>query len=46
MEASASLAYGQDRDYSQLAMSAGLSPEEAATMSFDEIANAKLNMEH
>jgi hypothetical protein len=45
-EPSAGLAYGQDRDYSQLAMSAGLSPEEAAGMSFDEIANAKLNAEH
>jgi hypothetical protein len=42
----ASLAYGQDRDYSQLARAAGLSPEEAAGMSFDEIANAKLNAEH
>jgi hypothetical protein len=36
----------QDRDYSQLAMSAGRSREEAANMSFDEIANAKLNAEH
>jgi hypothetical protein len=43
---SASLAYGQDRDYSQLARAAGLTPEEAANMSFDEIANAKLNAEH
>jgi hypothetical protein len=42
----ASLAYGQERDYSQLARAAGLSPEEAASMSFDEIANAKLNAEH
>lgn len=42
----ASLAYGEDRDYSQLAMSAGLSPEEAAGMSFDAIANAKLDSEH
>ena len=45
-ETSVGLAYGQDRDYSQLARSAGLSPEEAADMSFDEIANAKLNFEH
>jgi hypothetical protein len=45
-QTSASLAYGQDRDYSPLAMSAGLSREEAAGMSFDQIANAKLNAEH
>ena len=45
-DTSASLAYGQDRDYSQLARAARLSPEEAAEMSFDEIANAKLNFEH
>ena len=45
-DTSASLAYGQDRDYSQLARAARLSPEEAAGMSFDEIANAKLNFEH
>ncbi len=45
-ESTAGLAYGMDRDYSQLAAAAGLSPEEAAGMSFDEIANAKLNMEH
>jgi len=43
---SASLAYGQDRDYSQLAMAAGLSSEEAAGMSFNDIANAKLNSDH
>ena len=35
-----------DRDYSKLAAAAGLSPEEAAGMSFDEIANAKLDTEH
>jgi len=45
-ETSASLAYGQDRDYSQLARAAGLSPEEATEMSFDEIANAYLDAEH
>jgi hypothetical protein len=45
-ETSASLAFGQDRDYSQLARAAGLSPEEAANMSFDEIAKAKLDSEH
>jgi hypothetical protein len=45
-ETSASLAYGQDRDYGQLARSAGLGQEEAANMSFDEIANAKLNTDH
>jgi hypothetical protein len=45
-ESTAGLAYGMDRDYSQLAAAAGLSPEEAAGMSFDEIANAKLNSEH
>lgn len=43
---SAGLAYGMDRDYSQLAMSAGLSPEEAAGMSFEEIAAEKLNSDH
>ena len=43
---SAGLAYGMDRDYSQLAMSAGLSPEEASGMSFDEIAGAKLETDH
>ena len=42
----ASAAYGMDRDYSRLAASAGLSPEAAAGMSFDEIANAKLNRDH
>jgi hypothetical protein len=40
------LAYGMDRDYSHLAAAAGLSPEQAAGMSFEEIANAKLNMDH
>jgi hypothetical protein len=43
---SASLAYGQDRDYSALASAAGLSPGEASGMSFDEIANAYLDTEH
>lgn len=43
---SVGLAYGMDRDYSQLAMAAGLSPEEAAGMSFDEIAKVKLDSEH
>ena len=43
---SASLAYGQDRDYSQLANAAGIGPDEAAGMSFDEIANAYLDNEH
>lgn len=46
VETTAGLAYGVDRDYSQLAISGRLSPEEAAGMSFDEIANAKLNFEH
>ena len=46
MESTVGLAYGMDRDYSQLAAAAGLSPAEAAGMSFDEIANAKLNTEH
>ena len=45
-ESTVGLAYGMDRDYSQLAAAAGLSPEEAAGMSFDEIANAKLDLEH
>lgn len=45
-ETTVSLAYGQDRDYSRLAASAGLSPAEAAGMSFDEIANVKLNLDH
>ena len=35
-----------DRDYSKLAAAARLSPEEAAGMSFDEIANAYLDLEH
>lgn len=41
-----SRAYGMGGDYSALARSAGLTPEEAANMSFDEIANAKLNQDH
>jgi hypothetical protein len=45
-ETTVSRAFGQDRDYSQLAMAAGLTPEEAAGMSFQEIATAKLNAEH
>jgi len=45
-ETGVSLAYGEERDYSKLAMAAGLSPEEAAGMSFQEIATAKLNNEH
>ena len=45
-ESTAGLAYGMDRDYSHLAAAAGLSPEEAAGMSFDEIANVKLNADH
>jgi hypothetical protein len=43
---SVSRAYGMGGDYSALARSAGLTPEEAANMSFDEIANAKLNRDH
>jgi hypothetical protein len=43
---STGLAFGQDADYSQLALSAGLSREEAAGMSFADIAEAKLNAEH
>ena len=35
-----------NRDYSKLAAAARLSPEEAAGMSFDEIANAYLDLEH
>lgn len=46
VESTVGLAYGMDRDYSQLAASAGLSREEAAGMSFDEIANAKLDTDH
>jgi hypothetical protein len=46
VESTVGLAYGMDRDYSKLAAAAGLSPEEAAGMSFDEIANAKLDKEH
>jgi hypothetical protein len=46
VESTVGLAYGMDRDYSRLAAAAGLSPEEAAGMSFDEIANAKLDLEH
>jgi len=45
-DTTASLAYGDDRDYWQLALSAGLSRDEAAGMSFDDIAQAKLNSEH
>jgi hypothetical protein len=45
-ETTVGLAYGTDRNYAQLAAAAGLSGEEAAEMSFDEIANAKLNAEH
>jgi len=45
-ESTAGLAYGMDRDYSQLAAAAGLSPEEAAGMSFDEIAKIKLDADH
>jgi hypothetical protein len=45
-ESTVGLAYGMDRDYSKLAAAAGLSPEEAAGMSFDEIANIKLNTDH
>ena len=45
--ASVSRGYGQGaRDYSRLAFAAGLSPEEAASMSVWEIANEKLNCEH
>jgi hypothetical protein len=46
VESTAGLAYGMDRDYSQLAAAAGLGREEAAGMSFDEIANAMLDREH
>ena len=46
VESTVGLAYGMDRDYSKLAADARLSPEEAAGMSFDEIANAYLDMEH
>jgi len=46
VESTVGLAYGMDRDYSQLAASAGLSGEEAAGMSFDEIAKAKLDSDH
>jgi hypothetical protein len=46
VEQTAGLAYGMDRDYSQLALSAGLSAEEAAGMSFDEIAKFKLDADH
>ena len=46
VESTVGLAYGMDRDYSQLAAAAGLTPEEAAGMSFDELANAKLDAEH
>ncbi len=46
VESTVGLAYGMDRDYSQLAAAAGLSPEEAAGMSFEEIAHAKLEPGH
>lgn len=46
IESTVGVAYGMDRDYSQLAASAGLSRDAAAGMSFDEIANAKLDAEH
>jgi hypothetical protein len=45
-ESTVGLAYGMDRDYSKLAAAAGLSPEVAAGMSFDEIAKAYLDSEH
>ena len=45
--ASISRGYGQGGgDYSRLASAAGLSPDEAASMSVWEIATAKLNSEH
>ncbi len=45
--ASVSRGYGQrPPDYSRLAFSIGLSPEEAAELSGPEIANKKLNFEH
>jgi hypothetical protein len=46
VESTVGLAYGMDRDYSKLAAAARLSPEEAAGMSSDEIANAYLDLEH
>jgi hypothetical protein len=46
VESTVGLAYGMDRDYSRLAAAARLSPEEAAGMSSDEIANAYLDLEH
>jgi hypothetical protein len=45
-ESTVGLAYGMNRDYLKLAAAAGLSPEEAAGMSFDEIAKAYLDSEH
>jgi hypothetical protein len=45
-ESTVGLAYGMNRDYSKLAAAAGLSPEEAAGMSFNEIAKAYLDSEH
>ena len=45
-ETSGSRAFGASPDYSQLAVSAGLSREEAAEMSFSEIAAAKLKADH
>ena len=45
--ASVSRGYGQGAgDYSHLAFAAGLGPDEAASMSVWEIANAKLDREH
>jgi hypothetical protein len=46
VESTVGLAYGMDRDYAQLASAAGLSPDEAAGMSFEEIAQAKLDLDH
>ena len=46
VESTVGLAYGMDRDYSKLAADARLNPEEAAGMSFDEIADAYLDREH
>ena len=46
VESTVGLAYGMDRDYSKLATAARLSPDEAAGMSFDEIAGAYLDREH
>jgi hypothetical protein len=43
---STSRGFGEATDYSQLALSAGLSREEAAGMSLADIAAAKLNSDH